>query len=230
MKNILIVGASSGIGKTLAHLLTAEGCTVYGTYRNTVPEADIPGLHYQFFDATEPDAGIELPETLHGLVYCPGEILLKPFARMDANALELSFRVQVVSAIKTIQAALPALRQSGNASVLLFSSVAVQTGMAFHSQVSACKGAIEGLCRSLAAELAPTVRVNCIAPSLTDTPLAAGLLNTEEKRMAAAKRHPLQRIGQAADIAETARFLLSDAASWISGQIMHVDGGMSALK
>lgn len=229
MQNILIIGASSGIGKALAELLTNNSIQVYGTYRHT-PIEDNQQIRYQFFDASDPEAAIEIPETLSGLVYCPGEITLRPFNRIEPTAFETSFRVQVSGAIKTIQAALPALKRSGNASVVLFSSVAAQTGMAFHSQVAACKGAIEGLCKSLAAELAPGIRVNCIAPSLTDTPLAAGLLNTPEKREASAKRHPLQRIGEAMDIAEAARFLLSEQSSWITGQILHVDGGMSGIK
>jgi NAD(P)-dependent dehydrogenase (short-subunit alcohol dehydrogenase family) len=100
----------------------------------------------------------------------------------------------------------------------------------FHTQVAASKGAIEGLTRALAAEYAPAIRVNCIAPSLTDTPLAAFLLNTEQKKEVNALRHPLKRIGNAKDIANMAAFLLSEKASWITGQILHVDGGMSSLK
>ena len=125
---------------------------------------------------------------------------------------------------------LPRLKKSGNASIVLFSTVAVQSGLPFHTQVAASKGALEGLTKALAAELAPTIRVNCIAPSLTDTPLAASLLNTEQKKEAIALRHPLKRIGTAGDIANMASFLLSPKASWITGQILHVDGGMSSLK
>ena len=115
-------------------------------------------------------------------------------------------------------------------SIVLFSTVAVQTGLPFHSQVAASKGAIEGLTKALAAELAPKIRVNCIAPSLTNTPLAATLLNTEQKLEANAQRHPLKRIGTTTDIANMAAFLLSEKASWITGQILHVDGGMSAVR
>ena len=125
---------------------------------------------------------------------------------------------------------LPRLKKSENASIVLFSTVAVQTGLPFHTQVSASKGAIEGLARSLAAEYAPAIRVNCIAPSLTDTPLAASLLNTDQKKEVNALRHPLKRIGTTADIANMAAFLLSEKAGWITGQILHVDGGMSSLK
>ena len=129
-----------------------------------------------------------------------------------------------------IQQALPKLKNSANASIILFSTVAVQSGLPFHTQVAASKGAIEGFTKALAAELSPKIRVNCIAPSLTDTPLAATLLNSDQKRETNALRHPLKRIGTPEDIANMAEFLLSEKASWITGQIMHVDGGMSSLK
>ena len=138
--------------------------------------------------------------------------------------------MQTIGAIKTIQAVLPKLKDLGNASIVLFSTLAVQTGLNFHSMVASSKGAIEGLCRALAAEFAPSIRVNCIAPSLTDTPLAASLLNTEEKKLANAQRHPLKRVGSAEDISNLACFLLSEKSSWMTGQILHLDGGMSALK
>jgi NAD(P)-dependent dehydrogenase (short-subunit alcohol dehydrogenase family) len=138
--------------------------------------------------------------------------------------------LQVVAAIKIIQAVLPRLKKAGNASIILFSTVAAQNGLPFHSQVAASKGAIEGLTKALAAEFAPAIRINCIAPSLTDTPLAAGLLNTDQKREANALRHPLKKIGSADDIANMAAFLMSDKAGWITGQIIHVDGGMSTIK
>ena len=125
---------------------------------------------------------------------------------------------------------MPALKNSGNASIILFSTVAVQLGLNFHTQVASSKGAIEGLTKALAAELAPSIRVNCIAPSLTNTPLAASLLNTEQKVEANALRHPLKRVGTPKDISEMACFLLNEKAGWITGQIMHVDGGMSTIK
>jgi NAD(P)-dependent dehydrogenase (short-subunit alcohol dehydrogenase family) len=139
-------------------------------------------------------------------------------------------KIQVVGAVRVIQQVINKLKQSDNASIVLFSTVAVQTGFNFHSLVSASKGAIEGLTKALAAEFAPKVRINCIAPSITDTPLAGNLLNTPEKKEANAQRHPMKRVGEANDIAQVAAFLLSEKASWITGQIFHVDGGMSALK
>jgi NAD(P)-dependent dehydrogenase (short-subunit alcohol dehydrogenase family) len=140
------------------------------------------------------------------------------------------YNIQVVGAIRTIQQALPALKMAESSSIVLFSTVAVQNGFNFHSQISASKGAIEGLTRSLAAEFAPKVRVNCIAPSLTDTPLASKLLNTEAKQGANAERHPLKRVGQAEDMASMAHFLLSDKSSWITGQVFPVDGGLSTIR
>jgi len=227
MKNILVVGASSGIGKSLTHLLQLEGNQIFGTYHSN----EVAGDQFHYLDVLAEDLKLGfLPEVLDGVVYCPGSINLKPFARIKAAAFEEDYKLQVVGAIKVLQAALKALKRSASASIVLFSTVAVQSGFNFHTQVAASKGALEGLTRSLAAELAPKIRVNCIAPSLTDTPLAAKLLNSEEKKTANAQRHPLKKIGKPEDIAQMAAFLLSDKAAWISGQIMHVDGGMSKLK
>ena len=132
--------------------------------------------------------------------------------------------------IKTIQGIVSRLKSTENASIVLFSTVAVQTGLPFHTQVAASKGALEGLTKALAAEYAPKIRVNCIAPSLTDTPLAASLVNSDQKREANAQRHPLKRVGTVQDISEMACFLLSNKTSWITGQVLHVDGGMGNIK
>ena len=136
----------------------------------------------------------------------------------------------MVGAVKVIQACLPKLKNASNSSIVLFSTIAVQMGFNFHSLVASSKGAVEGITKALAAEFAPKIRVNCIAPSITDTPLAASLLNTEEKKEANAQRHPLKKIGKAEDLANLAEFLLSEKSSWITGQILHADGGMSSLK
>lgn len=229
MKNILIIGASSGIGLSLAQKLTAENYNVFGTYRNTELESS-PNLEVHHLDV-EKDFNLDfLPEQLDGLVYCPGSINLKPFARIKPEAFISDLNLQVVGAIKVIQACIPRLKKSDNPSILLFSTVAVKAGYNFHTQVSVSKGAIEGLTKSLAAEFAPKIRVNAIAPSLTDTPLAAKLLNSDQKREANAERHPLKRIGTAQDIAAMGKFLLSEEASWITGQIIHIDGGMSSIR
>ena len=229
MKNYLIIGGSSGIGKKLSELLLEDGNNVYASYHNS--EVDkTSGIKYFPLDITqdELDTGF-LPEQIDGLAYCVGSINLKPFHRITVEEFRNDFDLQVGGAVKVIQQILKNLKVSGNASIVLFSTVAVQNGFNFHSQVSASKGAVEGLTRALAAEFAPLIRVNAIAPSLTDTPLASRLLNTEEKKEANAQNHPLKRIGKAEDIANMAVFLLSEKSSWISGQILHVDGGMSTI-
>lgn len=229
MANILIIGGSSGIGRSLAKQLQSAGDSVYASFNNHLCESE-PGLVYFHHDVVnDPDLTF-LPEIIDGFVYCPGAINLRPFNRLAPSDFLTDFNLQVVGAVKWIQALLPRLKKSEHPSIVLFSTVAVGTGLTFHSLVSTSKGAIEGLTRALAAELAPSIRINCIAPSLTDTPLAHGLLNTQEKRDANAQRHPLKRIGTPHDLANAAKFLLSEQASWITGQVMHVDGGMSTLK
>ena len=229
MKNYLVIGASSGIGKALAENLSAEN-KVFGTYNTTATEAE-NNISYHKLNVLDENIDLSfLPEAVHGIVYCPGSINLKPFARIKPEDFLTDYALQVVGAVKIIQAVLPKLKAAENASVILFSTVAVQVGFNFHSLISSSKGAVEGLVRALAAELAPNIRVNCIAPSITDTPLAAGLLNTPEKKEANALRHPLKKIGTPENIADLAAFLLSDKASWITGQIIHADGGMSAIK
>jgi len=230
MGNYLVVGASSGIGQAITNQLSTEGHHVFATYQKNqfASSSNVTTFHIDVLDDQLDFSA--LPTTLDGLVYCPGAINLRPFARIAPNDFIQDFNLQVGGAIKVIQAALPALKSSGNASIILFSTVAVQLGLNFHSQVSVSKGAIEGLTKALSAELAPSIRVNCIAPSLTDTPLAASLLNTEQKVEANALRHPLKRIGKVTDIAEMACFLLAEKSSWITGQIIHVDGGMSTIK
>jgi NAD(P)-dependent dehydrogenase (short-subunit alcohol dehydrogenase family) len=231
MSNYLVIGASSGIGKQLALQLANSGHRVYATYCKNRLSSEQENLHYHYLNVMDEELKLDfLPETISGLIYCPGSINLRPFERTNADDFAADYQLQVVGAVKTIQAVLPRLRKSGDAAIVLFSTVAVQTGLSFHAQVSASKGALEGLTRALAAELAPAIRVNCIAPSLTDTPLAASLLSSEQKREANAQRHPLKRIGTAEDIAEIAEFLVSGKAGWITGQILHVDGGFSSVR
>lgn len=230
MKTYLIIGGSSGIGKSLVNILSKDNTSVIGTYFKNKPD-EISNTEFHYLDVMEEELDLNfLPEQLDGIAYCPGSINLKPFHRIKASEFADDFQLQVVGAIKVIQAVLPKLKKGQNASIVLFSTVAVQTGFSFHSQVSTSKGAIEGLTRALAAEFAPKVRVNCIAPSLTDTPLAAKILSSDEKREANATRHPLKQIGTPEDLAEMAAFLFSDKAKWISGQIFHIDGGMSSIK
>ncbi len=227
--NYLIIGGSGGIGKSLVEKLKADGHTVFATYNSTNPQVD--NATFRQFDVLKDEFdGDFLPDELDGVAYCPGTLNLLPFNRIKPEAFEEDFKLQVSGAIKVLQGIHPKLKQSKAASVVLFSTVAVQTGYNFHTQVSTSKGAIEGLTRSLAAEWSPEIRVNAIAPSLTQTPLAAKLLNDQKKIEANAERHPLKRIGKPEDIAEMARFLLTPAASWITGQILKVDGGMSAIR
>lgn len=231
MSNYFIIGASSGIGQQLASQLAVSDHQVYATYFRNKLLSENENIQYNYLnvmdDEIKPDF---LPESISGLIYCPGSINLRPFERIKPADFVADYQLQVIGAVKIIQAVLPRLRKSDHASIVLFSTVAVQTGLSFHSQVSASKGAVEGLTKALAAEFAPSIRVNCIAPSSTDTPLAATLLNSEQKREANAQRHPLKRIETAKDIADLAEFLISEKAGWITGQIIHVDGGFSSLK
>lgn len=229
MGNVLIVGASSGIGFSLAHKLIEEKAEVYGTFNNTIISSE-GFTHLQPLNVLDnPDFSF-LPDVVDGVVYCPGAVVLKPFARMGEEDFLGDYQLQLIGAVKVIQAALPRLKNSSNASIVLFSTVAVQTGFTFHSLVASSKGAIEGLTRALAAELAPKIRVNCIAPSITDTPLSSTFISTEEKKQANAQRHPLKKIGKPEDIAHLASFLLSEKSGWITGQVLHADGGISSLK
>lgn len=225
----MIIGASSGIGKKLAEQLISNGHHVIGTFHSH--EITTSNVHPIQLDVTEETININHDlDHLDGLVYCPGSINLKPFTRLKPQDFVDDFELQVTGAIKVIQNQLPWLKKAEQSSIVMFSTVAVNAGFNFHSQVAVSKGAIQGLTKALAAELAPKIRVNCIAPSLTNTPLASKLLSTEEKIENNAKRHPLKRIGKAEDLANMASFLLSKEASWISGQIIAVDGGMSTLK
>ncbi len=231
MAKYLVVGASSGIGNALATQLSESGHQVYATYFKNETAVSSANLSFHPLNVLDETISLDfLPDAINGIIYCPGSINLKAFARIKPEDFENDYKLQVVGAVKVIQAALPKLKDSDNASIVLFSTVAVQSGLNFHSLVASSKGAIEGLTRALSAEFAPKIRVNCIAPSLTDTPLAASLLNTDQKKEANALRHPLKRIGTATDIANMAEFLLSDKSGWITGQILHVDGGMGSIK
>jgi len=228
MKNILLIGGSYGIGLAIAKELQFEN-NVYIASRSNENLADVKATHITF-DATKDAIDTsQLPAVIDGLVYCPGSINLRPFKGLKPEAFETDLQINFISLVKVIQSVLPNLLASEQASIVAFSSVAVSMGMPFHTSVAAAKGAIEGFAKALAAEYAPKIRVNVIAPSLTDTPLADKFLNNETKQEKSAERHPLKRFGKPEDSAQMATFLLSDKSSWISGQIFHVDGGMSTL-
>jgi len=231
-KTFFIVGGSSGIGLEIVNQLHKMGHIIYVGSRTLGKLAEVEGVRHIALDVTRQPVNIEgLPAVLDGVVYCPGTIRLKPFQRLRMDDFMEDLQVNFLGAVRIIQGCLPQLKTAPTgASMVLFSTVAVETGMPFHASIASAKAAVEGLTRSLAAELAPRIRINAIAPSLTDTPLAGNLLSDSEKRQAAAERHPLKRIGSAEDVAGLAVFLLSDAARWITGQVIHVDGGMGSLR
>lgn len=231
MKKIVIIGGSSGIGKAVVHQLAVEGCEIFASYNKNLPKEGLKNVTY--FPLNVLDESLDfpvLPNEIDGLVYTPGAIDLLPFTKITPQAFIDDFQLQVIGAIKVIQSLITSLRKGSQSSVVLYSTVAHQMGFKYHSMVSSSKGAVEGLMRSLAAEYAPKVRFNAVAPSLTATPLASKFIGTDAKIDANAKTHPLQRIGSAEDIANITTFLLSEKSSWITGQVLHVDGGLSKLK
>lgn len=228
MKNYLIIGGSSGIGLSLSNMLASNN-KVYATYHHNQIE-NKENINYIKYDVDTDDLDLTaLPDEIHGLAYCPGNLILKPFHRFSDDDFLKDYQTQVLGAVKVIRSVLPKLKNGTLSSIVLFSTIAVQKGFTFHSLVSTSKGAIEGLGKALAAEFAPTIRVNVIAPSLTDTPLAAKLLSTDEKKEFHKKNNPLKEIGSPEDIAELANFLITEKSSWITGQILHIDGGSSTL-
>ena len=231
-KNVLVIGGSSGIGLDLIKLLSNEGANVYVASRSS-SDSWPSAVRYQQLDVMQDVQVLSsfVPEKLHGLVYSVGNINLKSFSRISESDLIDDFRLNVVGAALSIQQSLKSLKNAGSASIVLISSVAAKTGMGFHASIATSKAALEGLAVSLASELSGNqIRVNVVAPSLTNTPLASKLLNTPDKMEASAKRHPLGKYGEPKDISAAIAFLLSDDSSWITGQVIPVDGGMSNLK
>lgn len=228
IENLLVVGASSGIGEQIFKQAKEKQIRVF-----TLGRQFIESNGHCFFDATNPSFEIpsDWPDSFSGLVYCPGTINLKPISRLTTNDFLTDFQINVLGFVSVIQAFLPKLKKAGGSSVLVFSTVAAKIGLGFHASIAASKGGLQSLAVSLAAELAPLkIRVNVIAPSLTNTKLSQNLLNSPEKIEASAKRHPYQKVGSAAEIATTALHLLGPDSEWITGQIISIDGGLGSLR
>lgn len=229
----VIAGGSHGIGLEIVKLLapTAARIDVWSRTSGELPVAD--GIRHCACDFADPDGPLpDPPKEIHGAVYCPGSITLRSFRSLERADFRQDLELNLLGAVRFLKTVQPVLKglDGGPASVVLFSTVAVAQGMPMHASVAAAKAAVEGLMRSLAAEWAPKIRVNAIAPALVDTPLAARLLSSPEKREALAARYPLKRVGAPADVAAVARFLLSAESGWVTGQVFGVDGGMSTLR
>jgi NAD(P)-dependent dehydrogenase (short-subunit alcohol dehydrogenase family) len=232
-KEFLVVGGTSGIGRAVVGQLLEGGARVTVWSRQPGSDLDETAVSWQAVDVTRPleETSPDLPDRIHGLVYCPGSITLTSAARLTEEQIREDFDLNVLGAFRVIRHCLPRLQKADGAGIVLISTVAARAGLAFHVSVSTVKAALEGMGLALAAELAPRrIRVNVVAPSITDTPLAAGILRNEEKKKELGQRHPLRRIGAPVDIAAAITFLLTDASSWITGQVLPVDGGYSTIK
>jgi NAD(P)-dependent dehydrogenase (short-subunit alcohol dehydrogenase family) len=226
MKKILVIGGSKGIGNAIIASLIEENSVI--NLSRTPPTLNHQNLtHYNCDILTD-----ELPQIdeLDTLIYCPGSINLKPISRLKLTDFREDFEINVIGAVKAIQQYLPILKKGSNPSILLFSTVAAKLGMPYHASVAAAKSAVEGLVKSLGAELAPTIRVNAIAPTVTDTDLASKLLRNERMIETITERHPLKKFLTPTEVAEMAIFLTSDKASSISGQIFQMDCGIVSFK
>lgn len=229
-ESYIVIGASSGIGAAIAEDLIQSDFRVIALNRT---EPTLSSANLEFYSCDMTDLSLDLPDVegpIAGLVYLPGSINLKPFESLSEKDYREDWEVNFLGAMRAIRKYLPNLKVAQNSSIVLLSTVAVSQGISYHTSISAAKGAIEGAARSLAAEFAPKIRVNAVAPSLTATPLAKNLIGDENRKKHAAARHPLQRIGDPIDIANAVLFLLSKKSSWITGQVIHVDGGFSTLK
>jgi len=222
MKNYLIIGGSHGITETLVKNLKNEA-KLYCLCRT-----EVQGVEYIAFDVLKDELPLEqLPEVIDGVVYAPGSINLKPFHLLKDEDWENDWKLNVMGAVKVLRAVYPRLKKSANPSVVLYSTVAVKKGMPYHASIASSKAAIEGLTRSLAAEWAPLIRVNAIAPSLVETPLAAKLTANAKVKEQSIEQHPLKRLGTSEDLARATQYLLTGDSAWVTGVVLAVDGGMS---
>jgi len=221
---LLVIGGSKGIGKAIIQK-ELNHRQIWNVSRTP---SEIDGIEQFNLDILED----ELPdlEELSSLVYCPGTINLKPISSLSLEDFRSDLELNVLGAVKAIKKYHRKLKKAENASITLFSTVAVAQGMPFHASVATAKAALEGLTKSLAAEFAPKIRVNCIAPSVTNTTLAAGLMRNEQAIEKLKARHPMKDILQAEEVADLACYLMSSKAKGMTGQILHLDGGMSSLK
>ncbi len=230
MKTYIVIGGTSGIGLETTKLLNQNNRVIVLS-RDKRNLDGMPNAEFYSADVTRTiDDLPNIEGEINGIVYCPGTINLKPLKSLKIEDFQNDFEINVLGAVKVINKYFNNLKSAEKPSIVLFSTVAVQTGMPYHASIASAKGAVEGLTRSLAAEFAPSIRVNCIAPSITKTPLAEKLLNNEAKLKASEERHPLKRIGEAKEIAELASFLLSENSGFITGQIIKADGGISSIK
>ena len=219
------------MGLETARTLMNQGNEVVVWSRHRSDELAELGCEHVEVDVTGALDDAELPGGLDGVAYFPGSINLAPFERIKLEAFHSDLEVNLLGAVRVLQRAIPAMARNGGGSVVLVSTVAAETGMAYHASVAAAKSAVEGLMRALAAEYAAkNVRVNAIAPSLTDTQMARRLLSSDEKRERSAERHPLRRVGTPEEMGALAAFLLGPDTPWITGEVVHVDGGLSALR
>ena len=233
MSNYLIAGGRRGIGLELVRLLAPQASRI-DVWSRSVDELQTTAVvSHAVADFTDPSAPLpDVPESIQGAVYCPGTVNLKSFRALSEDDFRRDWEVNLLGAVRFLKACQPKLAGADGrpASVVLFSTVAVGQGMPMHASVAAAKGAVEGLVRSIAAEWAPRIRVNAVAPALVDTPLVERMLSTPEKREAMSARYPMKLVGSAADAAALARFLLSDESGWMTGQVLGLDGGMSTVR
>lgn len=226
MKNILIIGGSKGIGNAIL-LQQLENNYIYNISRNA-PEISHPNLKHYSLDVMK-DTLPEI-ENIDTLIYCPGSIDLKPIGSLSIDDFRNDFEINVIGAVKAIQQYLPVLKKGTNPSILLFSTVAAKLGMPFHASIATAKAGIEGLVKSLGAELASTIRINAIAPTITETSLSAGILRNDRMKENMIERHPMKGYLTPNEVANMADFLISEKAKSISGQIFEMDYGIVTFK